>query len=69
MSDGTRNWLVLRTDDTGNTFLVEDTLDEPGARALVATLTARGHKQTYGAISYDGLAERTELLGRLKVRI
>jgi hypothetical protein len=68
MSGEEREWLVLRTDDAGNTFLVRAGLDEADAQSLVTDLTARGHKQTYSAIPYDGVAAKAELLVRLKVR-
>jgi len=57
-------WLVLRTDDAGNSFVVEDHLDDTAAAALVDKLTARGHKQTYTAHSYSTQADRTALLLR-----
>jgi hypothetical protein len=51
-------WLVVRTDDAGNLFLVADSLGEADAQALVAKLTARGHKQAYSAMSYNDAAGR-----------
>ena len=62
-------WMVLRTDDSGNVFLVQDELDGQSASALVDTLTARGHKQTYSAHPYSGRIERADLLSRLRVEI
>jgi len=42
-------WAVHRTDDTGNSFLVQDHLTREEAERLVAEFTARGHKQYYWA--------------------
>jgi hypothetical protein len=67
--DQTREWLVVRTDDAGNTFLVQDALDESAAQAVVTDYTARGHKQTYSALSYSGPEGRKQLLVRLAARI
>jgi hypothetical protein len=39
-------WMVIRTDETGNNFLVESGLTEAGAHERVGTFT--GHKQNYG---------------------
>jgi hypothetical protein len=60
-------WLVLRLDDAGNVYLVQDMLDEGAANALVRTLTDRGHKQTYTAYAYADRGEREQLFARLKV--
>jgi hypothetical protein len=38
---------VVRTDDHGNRIVVREKLDRSDAEALAATMTARGHKQTY----------------------
>ena len=67
MSDDQEYWLVVRLDDPGNVFLVDDRLDSHTADALVATLTARGHKQAYSAYSYTGRAGREALLASLKI--
>lgn len=67
--DEGKRWLVLRTDDAGSVFLVRDGLNEASARALVATFTARGHKQTYYAFSYADASDKAELCARLNVRI
>lgn len=40
-------WAVHHTDDTGNSFLVQDHLTREEAERLVAEFTARGHKQYY----------------------
>jgi len=66
MADLPITWLVLRLDDAGNAYLVQDRLDERAAGALVQTLTERGHKQTYTAYSYAGRGERDQLLAQLK---
>lgn len=51
MSDTTteQNWRVMRQDDPGNKFLVQENLSETEARRLADELEARGHKQTYWA--------------------
>ena len=61
--------MVLRTDDSGNVFLVQDDLEEESASTLVDTLTARGHKQTYSAHPYADRIERADLLSRLRVDV
>lgn len=43
----TNRYDVIRTDDNGNRFLVMDGLDRDTAERLVATFSARGHKQFY----------------------
>jgi len=40
-------WKVCRTDDTGNTFVVNDGLSREEADRLAAEYEACGHKQTY----------------------
>lgn len=46
-------WRVVRQDDNGNTYLVQDGLTEAEARELAATLEARGHKQLYSVERVD----------------
>ena len=69
MPENAIRWMVLRTDDSANVFLVQDELDEEGASALVDKLTARGHKQTYSAHPYSGRIEQANLLSRLRVEV
>lgn len=65
-----RLWMVLRTDDAGNVFLVRDDLDEDEANALVASLTEREqHKQTYTTHAYDDHETRASLIAELNVRV
>ena len=47
MKDPETGWQVVRQDDNGNRFVVEQDLSEGAARQRAAELTARGHKQTY----------------------
>jgi NAD(P)H-hydrate repair Nnr-like enzyme with NAD(P)H-hydrate epimerase domain len=68
MTDEPTRWLVLRTDDAGNSFVAADALDEAGAETLVHVLTARGHKQTYAAFAYADPGEKQALLARYNVR-
>lgn len=52
-------YMVIRTDDTGNNFLVEDHLTEIEAEETVQGF--RGHKQYYTKLSYDSVTARHEL--------
>ena len=47
MSEADTGWRIVRQDDNGNRFVVEQGLTEEAARRRAAELTARGHKQTY----------------------
>lgn len=40
-------WQLVRQDDNGNRYVVAVLADERTARALAASLEARGHKQLY----------------------
>lgn len=40
-------WSVIRTDDNGNTFVIEENLTRGEAEDLIDTLESRGHKQLY----------------------
>jgi UDP-N-acetyl-2-amino-2-deoxyglucuronate dehydrogenase len=42
-------WTVWRTDDNGNTFVVQNKLTQAKAERLAADFEARGHKQLYWA--------------------
>jgi hypothetical protein len=42
-------WTIHRQDDNGNQFVVQTGLSQEEAERLVATFTARGHKQLYWA--------------------
>ena len=64
-----RLWMVLRTDDAGNVFLVRDDLDEEEADALAASLTDRELKQTYTTHAYDDHETRALLIADLSVRV
>ena len=63
------SWLVLRSDDAGNVYLVEDQLGETEAKELAASLTERGHKQSYTAHCYGSAEERAVLIEEYKVRV
>jgi hypothetical protein len=41
---------VTRQDDNGNVYVVAELATEAEARALVAELESRGHKQLYSAV-------------------
>jgi len=45
----TRQWCVMRQDDSGNRFVVAGALTEAEARLLSSSYAARGHKQLYWA--------------------
>lgn len=62
-------WMVLRTDDAGNVFLVRDDLDEEEATALAASLTEPEHKQTYTTHAYDDHETRAALFAEFNVRV
>lgn len=47
-SDG-NCWRVMRQDDHGNQFVVDDGLTESEAQQVASDLTGRGHKQMYWA--------------------
>lgn len=64
-----RMWMVLRSDDTGNVFLVRDQLDETEATELAETLTGGEHKQTYTVHSYDDDEERLAVMVQFNVRV
>lgn len=64
-----RLWMVLRTDDAGNVFLVRDDLGEEEAMALAASLTEREHKQTCTTHAYDDHESRASLIAELHVRV
>lgn len=58
-------YMVIRSDDNGLVFTVEDGLTWTEAHKLEKTMTARGHKQTYSVISYtdDSKSDVLELHG------
>jgi hypothetical protein len=45
----TPRWRVVRLDDNGNVFVVEDGLDERTARGRAHRFELRAHKQMYWA--------------------
>ena len=60
-------WMVVRTDDPGNTFLVKDGLTKEGADEIVANfMRKKVHKQYYTIYSYTK-ASRAELLSRHRI--
>lgn len=46
-SQPTGTWRVVRQDDNGNRFVVQDHLSRSAAERLAAEFESRGHKQTY----------------------
>lgn len=63
-----RLWMVLRTDDAGNVFLVREDLDEEEATALATSLSEREHEQTYTTHAYDDHETRASLIAELNVQ-
>jgi hypothetical protein len=63
----TRLWMVLRTDDAGNVFLIGEDLDEADATELASSLAAREHKQTYTTHAYHDNESRAALLAAFNV--
>jgi hypothetical protein len=49
MSPPTSRWRVVRLDDNGQLYVVEDGLDEGRARATAHRFELRAHKQIYWA--------------------
>ncbi|MBI3633671.1 MAG: hypothetical protein HY226_05260 [Candidatus Vogelbacteria bacterium] len=45
-------WMVTRTDEAGNTFVMKDDISQELAEAMVELYTERGHKQHYGCHCY-----------------
>ena len=43
-------WMVIRTDEAGNTFLMREGISKELAEAIVEMYTERGHKQHYTCI-------------------
>ena len=43
-------WMVIRTDEAGNTFLMREGISKELAEAIVEMYTERGHKQHYTRI-------------------
>ena len=44
--------MVVRSDDSGTTFLVRDGLSRAEAERAARTLEGRGHKQDYAVLAY-----------------
>lgn len=54
--------MVVRTDDHGTAVVVQDGLTEAEADELCASMTAKGHKQSYEALGYRDRDERAAQL-------
>lgn len=59
---GEREWLVARTDDAGNSFLVSHGLGEHEAALEVEAMDARGHKQAAWSCAYPPGGLEAEIL-------
>jgi len=60
-------FMVVRGDDNGQNFIVQDGMDETSATALYQRLL-RGHKQWYSIFGYATDAARQELVDRHNLR-
>lgn len=61
-----RRWRVIRQDENGNVFVVDELDDEEGARKLAAAYEARGHKQMYSVEVLPGQAANHGSRGRVR---
>jgi|GEM_PF-2353275 len=59
-------WLVIRTDESGRSYLICDGRTESEAREREQEMTALGHKQTYTSHPYRP-REKAALLQQLKI--
>lgn len=60
-------YMVVRGDDNGQNFIVQDQMDQPAATKLHTRLL-RGHKQWYSVLSYDTPEGRADLIERYGLR-
>lgn len=60
-------WMLVRTDEAGNSFLVKDDLSLEEARSQLKEFSNRGHKQTYSILSYYSNNSRTSLIKRYNI--
>lgn len=58
-------WMLVRTDDNNNTYVISENLDQSSAADLLDYFTRRGHKQTYDIHPYTP-GTHAELLERLR---
>jgi hypothetical protein len=61
-------YMVIRGDDNGQNFIVQDGMDAEAAQALYERLLG-GHKQWYSICSYNGPDARRDLIHRLSLRL
>ena len=54
-------WMVIRTDEAGNTFLMREGISKELAEAIVEMYTERGHKQHYTMHSYTPKSKQAVL--------
>lgn len=62
------SFMVIRGDDNGQNFIVQDAMDEGSATKLYESLL-RGHKQWYAVCGYQSSAERAGLIDRYSLRV
>lgn len=63
-----RSFMVIRGDDNGQNFIVQEGMDEGSARALHQRLL-RGHKQWYAVHGYQSSEERSRLIESYYLRL
>ena len=62
-----QSFMVIRGDDNGQNFIVQDAMEEGAATNLYERLL-RGHKQWYAIFDYRSPAERLALVDRYCLR-
>lgn len=60
-------WMLVRTDEAGNSFLVKDELMLEEARSQLREFSSGRHKQTYSILSYYSNNSRASLIKRYKI--
>lgn len=67
MPEVVMTFMVIRGDDNGQNFIIEDGLDERTANSLHQRLL-RGHKQWYAIHSYPDAGERQALVEQYNLK-
>ena len=62
-------WMVVRTDDAGNSFLVKDGLNQTEAEKIIAEfMSKKVHKQHYNLYSYRQ-ESRSDLIKKNRIYV
>ncbi len=61
-------WMVIRSDDNGPAYIMQENMTETDAIDLVLEYTAKKHKQLYQALSYT-TATRETLIEKERILI